>query len=330
MKLSQLRPATLVPLVLLLVLALLPLVATWLDEPYYITLVARMLVYAIAASALHLALGFGGLISFGHALFFGIGAYSVALPAHYGIDNALVHLAICLAASGLIGWITGLLSLRTSGIAFIMITLAFAQMGYFLFVSLKQYGGDDGLSIYQTSRLAGLDLGNGLTLYLVAFGMLLLLLTWIAYMRQAPFGMVLRGAQQNSRRIASIGLAVKHYQLTAYVISAMACAVAGLLMANLNAYASPNLLSWTLSGELIVMVVLGGVGTLFGPLLGALSFLLLEEVLAGLTEHWMAILGALLLLIALLDRSGIVGLLGRIRLGAGSRRTGQRLLEGKS
>lgn len=330
MKQSILRPATLVPLALLVALALLPLVATLIDETYYITLVARMLIYAIAASALNLALGFGGLISFGHALFFGIGAYSVALPSFYGFDNALLHLLVALVVSGAVGAVTGYLSLRTTGIGFIMITLAFAQMGYFLFVSLKQFGGDDGLSIYDTSRIAGMDLGDSLTLYIISFVILVMVLVWFSVMRQAPFGMVLRGARQNSKRIASIGLAVKRYQLTAYVISAMICSVAGMLMANLNAYASPNLLSWMLSGEMMVMVVLGGVGTLFGPLLGALSFLILEEILSGFTDHWMAILGVLLLLVAVLDRDGIVGLLKRIRFKAAEPKKSRRLAEGKS
>jgi branched-chain amino acid transport system permease protein len=308
------RTSTLVSVIILCLLAFLPFVAHLINEPYYIALLARVLIYAIAACALNIAVGFCGLVSLGHALFFGIGAYAVALPSFYGIDNGLTHLVIALSVSGLIALFTGILCLRTQGIGFIMITLAFAQMGYFLFVSMKHYGGDDGLAIYETSRLMGFDLGNESTLYVFAFSILVVLIAWLSRMRQSPFGMILRGAKQNRKRISSIGFSVTNYQLTAYVISAMICAVAGLLMANLNAYASPNLLSWTLSGELLVIIVLGGVGTLFGPLLGALSFLMLEEVLAMLTQHWMALLGLILLIVALLDRTGIIGLLDRYNL----------------
>ncbi|HEU0202639.1 MAG TPA: branched-chain amino acid ABC transporter permease [Burkholderiaceae bacterium] len=242
-------------------------------------------------------------------MFLGLGAYSVALPSFYEIGNGWVHLTLCLAVSALAALVTGIVSLRTSGIAFIMITLAFAQMGYFVFVSLKQYGGDDGLPIAQTSTFGPLNLGSPTSLYFVSLVLLALTTWWLARLRVAPFGMALRAAQQNPRRVNAAGLPVLHYQLTAYVLSGMLCSVAGLLLANLNAFASPSTLAWTVSGELIVMVVLGGMGSVFGPLLGAVAFLGLEEMLKGVTEHWMAIFGPVIVLIALIGRKGLVGLL---------------------
>jgi branched-chain amino acid transport system permease protein len=192
--------------------------------------------------------------------------------------------------------------------AFIMITLAFAQMGYFLLVSLKQYGGDDGLAVATTSRFGSLDLGSTLPLYGAALLVLVLVTWWMSKLRVAPFGMALRGARQNARRINAIGLQSRRLQLVAFVISGAVCGLSGLLLANLNAYASPSTLAWTVSGELIVMVVLGGIGTVVGPVVGALVFLGLEEALKGVTEHWMAIFGPLIVLMALMGRRGIVGL----------------------
>ncbi|WP_312028328.1 branched-chain amino acid ABC transporter permease [Aquabacterium sp. J223] len=270
-----------------------------------------MLVYAIAATSLNLALGYGGLVSFGHALFLGLGSYAVALPSHHGIDNGWVHLALCVGGSALVALIVGAVSLRTSGMGFIMITLAFAQMGYFLFVSLKQYGGDDGLPIPAPSRFGPLSLGSLTALYAVGWVLLALLTWWMARLRQAPFGMALRGARQNARRIDAIGLRSKRIQLAAFVLSGAVCGVAGLLMANLNAFASPSTMAWTVSGELIVMVVLGGMGSVVGPLVGAVVYLCAEEVLKGLTEHWLVVFGPLIVLIALAGRRGVAGFLDR-------------------
>ena len=305
------RPSTLVPLAVLLALAVMPFVAVATDQPFWIAFFARIMIYAIAATALNIALGLGGLVSFGHALFLGLGAYAVALPSFYDVGSGWLHLAVCLVLSGVAAWITGAISLRTSGIAFIMITLAFAQMGYFLFVSLKNFGGDDGLSIAHTSRFGPLNLGSPLAVYGVSFALLVALTWWFARLRVAPFGMALRGAQQNARRVNAIGLRARSYQLAAYVISGMVCGLAGLLLANLNAFASPSTMAWAVSGELIVMVVLGGMGSVFGPLLGAIAFLGLEEILKGVTEHWMVVFGPLIVLMALVGKRGIVGLLQR-------------------
>jgi len=306
---SHLRSSAVLPLLLFAGFAAVPFVATAIEQPFWISFFARILIYAIAASALNLALGYGGLVSFGHALFMGLGSYAVALPAFHGIASGWAHLALCIGASSLIALAVGAISLRTSGMAFIMITLAFAQMGYFLLVSLKQYGGDDGLPVAATSRFGSLDLGSTLPLYATALVVLALVTWWMARLRAAPFGMALRGARQNARRINAIGLEARRLQLVAFTISGAICGVSGLLLANLNAFASPSSLAWTVSGELIVMVVLGGIGTVAGPVIGALVFLGLEEVLKGLTEHWMVIFGPLIVVMALVGRRGIVGLI---------------------
>jgi branched-chain amino acid transport system permease protein len=297
------------PLLLFTGFAAVPFVATAIGQPFWISFFARILIYAIAGSALNLALGYGGLVSFGHALFMGLGSYAVALPAFHGIASGWAHLALCIGTCSLVAFAVGAISLRTSGMAFIMITLAFAQMGYFLLVSLKQYGGDDGLPVAATSRFGGIDLGSTLPLYATALVVLALVTWWMAKLRAAPFGMALRGARQNARRINAIGLEARRLQLVAFAISGAICGVSGLLLANLNAFASPSSLAWTVSGELIVMVVLGGIGTVAGPVIGALVFLGLEEVLKGLTEHWMLIFGPLIVVMALVGRRGVVGLI---------------------
>lgn len=304
---NLLRPAQLIPVLLLLVLAVLPPIAAGLDDNFWVAFFARVLVYAIAASALNIALGFGGLVSLGHALFIGIGMYSVSLPAFYGVTSGWVHLAACVLVCAAVGGFTGLISLRTSGIAFIMITLAFAQMGYFVIVSLKQYGGDDGMGISAASEFFGQQLNTPRSVYYCAWGVLVALTWWVGRLRAAPFGMALRAGRQNARRVMSVGLALPRYQLAAYTISAVLCGVAGMLLANLNAYASPSSMAWTVSGELIVMVVLGGLGSVFGPFLGALAFLGAEEVLKAATEHWMAVFGLGILAVAMLGKAGLTG-----------------------
>ena len=306
------KPGNFVPLLVLALLALVPFAAEAAGESFWTAFFARIIIYAIAATALNLALGFGGMVSLGHALFLGLGAYSVAIPAFYGISSGWVHLAVCVVSCALVGLLTGAVSLRTKGVGFIMITLAFAQMGYFVFVSLKQYGGDDGTPISATSEFFGVNLGQVVPLYAVSLVLLCLVIWWSARLRVAPFGMVLRGARQNARRINAIGFRSTRYQLAAYVMSAVLCGVAGMLLANLTAFASPATLSWIISGDLIVMIVLGGIGTVFGPLLGAVAFLGAEEVLKSYTESWAAVLGLAIFLIALVRTPGIAGLLDRL------------------
>ena len=292
---------------LLLVLLLVPLYAQVAAEPFAITFVSRVLVFAIAALSLNLILGFGGMVSFGHALYLGLGAYVVGIAAHHGSDNGWLQLLITVALSAGIGALTGLVSLRTAGVAFIMITLAFAQMFYFLFVSLKQYGGDDGLSIPTRSQFGPVDLGSPTVLYYTALALVLLALLLTYRMVHARFGMVLQGARVNERRMKAMGFATTRYKLLAYVVSCVLCGLAGLLYANLTGFAAPAYLAWTVSGEIIVMVVLGGMGTVLGPVVGALTLLVTEEILKAITEHWMLILGPLIVLVVLTAKRGIYG-----------------------
>lgn len=301
------RPSRWIPLLLLAALLAVPVLAQSTDQPFWVAFFARILIYAVAASALNLALGYGGLVSFGHALFLGVGAYAVGLCAFHGVGSGWLHLLAAVGVAAVLGLLVGTISLRTSGMAFIMITLAFAQMGYFLLVSLKQYGGDDGLPVATTSRFGPLNLGSAAAVYYAAWVVLAAVTWWMARLRVAPFGMALRGARQNARRIDAIGLQARQLQLVAFVLSGVVCAVAGVLLANLNAFVSPSTLAWTVSGELIVMVVLGGIGTVSGPLLGALLFIGLEEVLKGFTEHWAVVFGPLIVLVALFGQRGIGG-----------------------
>ncbi len=293
--------------ILLVGLALVPLISDAIGQPFYVTLFTRIVIYALAALGLNLILGYGAMVSFGHALYLGIGTYAVGILSFHGIDSGWVHLGAALGVGAVVALVIGLVCLRTSGMAFIMITLAFAQMFYFLAVGLRQYGGDDGLTIAGRSDFGVFTLTSNNALYYFAFGLLLLCLFAFRRMIDARFGMVLRGCRSNERRMAAMGFPTLRYKLTAYVISALVCVVAGVLLANLTKFASPSTMAWQTSGELIVMIVLGGMGTLIGPVAGAAALLLLEEVLAGLTQHWMIILGPLIVLIVLVAKKGLFG-----------------------
>ncbi len=295
-------------IVLFIALAALPLLAGTFNEPFYITLVARMLIMAIAVASLNVLIGFGGMVSFGHALFIGLGAYAVGGLSFYEINNGWLQVGLTIALCGVVGLITGAIVLRTTGIAFIMITLAFAQMFYFLMVSLKQFGGDDGLPLSQRSDFGLFTLNTDASIYYAALGLLVLVLLGTYKLIHSRFGMVLRGAKANPTRMAALGFSVLRYQLTAYVIAAAVCGLSGFLLANLAKFSSPSYLAWSVSGELIVMVVLGSMlwrGSLTAmvasPIMGTLAFLMVEEVLKASTEHWPLILGVLIVLGVLLS-----------------------------
>ncbi len=305
-----------VPIVFLACLVLLPVYAGMTDNAFLLALMSRIVVLAIAAVALNLVLGYGGMVSFGHALFLGLGVYSAAIPAFHGVDNGLLHLMIAVFVCGLTGLVTGAVALRTQGIAFIMITLAFAQMFYFVFVSLSPYGGDDGLRLAMGSRVAGVSLTQPGWLYAVSLALLFAALYGTRRLVPSRFGMVLRGSRINDSRMHALGFPTFRYRLAAYVLSAMLCGVAGVLYANLTQFAAPSYMSWAMSGELIVMVVLGGMGSLLGPVYGAAAMLLTEEALKTVTEHWMIIFGPIIVAVAVASRRGIAGLL------AGSARRG--------
>lgn len=294
----------------LALLALVPLAARALDAPFYLTLFARIMIWAIAALSLNLILGYGGMVSFGHAAYLGVGVYTVGIFTYHGVDNGFIQWPVAVAAAALIAAAIGAVSLRTSGVYFIMITLAFAQMLYFMGVSLKAYGGDDGMTLGGRSRFGGLlDLENATTFYYLVF-VLLVVCHYLSHrLVNSRFGLVLQGVQSNERRMRAIGFPTFRYKLLAFVIAGAMCAVAGLLLVNFTKYMSPAFMHWTRSGELMVMVIMGGMGTLLGPALGAAVFLLLEDLLSRYTEYWPVILGPVLILIVLYARRGLYGLL---------------------
>jgi branched-chain amino acid transport system permease protein len=301
----------------MLALALVPLATAAFHEPFYVDLVTRMMIFAIAAASLNVILGFGGMVSFGHAAFMGLGAYVVGLAIANGLTDGFVHLAMVVAVAAVAAFFIGAVCLRTGGLYFIMITLAFAQFLYFLGVGFKQYGGDDGFTFRGHSDFgAPLSLDDDSTLYYLVWAVLALTLFFIHRLVRSRFGMALRGTRSNERRMRSLGLATYRYKLTAFIISGVICAVAGALLANLTQFVSPAYMHWTRSGELLIMVIMGGMASVFGPVLGAVSYLLLEEVLSSLTEHWQAILGPILILLVLFARGGLARLWQPRRSGA--------------
>jgi len=291
-------------------LALVPVIAHAMNAPFYLTLVGRIMIWAIAALGLNLILGYGGMVSFGHAAYVGIGVYTVGILSAHGIDSAFVQWPLTLVAAALVAAAVGAISLRTSGVYFIMITLAFAQMLYFLGVSLKAYGGDDGMALARRSQLGQvLDLENSTVLYYVILVVLLVLHRAVARLVGSRFGAVLQGVASNERRMRALGFPTFRYKLVAFVLSGVMCSVAGILLVNFTRYMSPAFMHWTRSGDLLVMVIFGGMGTPLGPALGAFAFLLLEEILKGYTEYWPVVLGPVLIVAVLWGKHGLHGLL---------------------
>ena len=291
----------------------LPLYTGLSGNSFLLTLFTRILILAIAATSLNLILGYGGMVSFGHAAYLGLGGYAVGILAHEGMTSGFVQWPLALVVSALFSLIVGALCLRTRGVYFIMITLAFAQMIYYVAVALDRYGGDDGLTIYRRSEFAGLiDLGNKTVFYYVCLALLLAAIYLGARLVNSRFGMVIQGARSNERRMRAIGFPTFRYRLACFVIAGTLCGLAGVLLANHTDFISPAVMHWTRSGDLIVMVVLGGMGSSFGPLFGAVALLVLEEALSGITEYWQIILGPLLLLVVLFARRGIDGVLDAV------------------
>jgi branched-chain amino acid transport system permease protein len=290
-------------------LALVPLVAGALGSSFYVTLVGRIMIWAIAALGLNLILGYGGMVSFGHAAYVGVGVYTVGILSAHGVDSGYVQWPLAIAAAALVAAVVGTISLRTSGVYFIMITLAFAQMLYFLGVSLKTYGGDDGMTLARRSRLPGLlDLDSAVALYYVILAVLVVFHLGVRRLVASRFGTVLQGVAANERRMRALGFATFRYKLAAFVLSGVLCAAAGVLLVNFTKYASPAFMHWTRSGDLLVMVIFGGMGTILGPVLGAFAFLLLEEALKSYTEYWPVVLGPVLVLVVLGGHRGLHGL----------------------
>jgi branched-chain amino acid transport system permease protein len=311
---------------LLAFLAIVPVYAAVTGNIFLMTLFTRIVILAIAAVSLNLIMGFGGMVSFGHAAYLGIGGYAVGILAFEGFNSAFVQWPVALVACALFALATGMLSLRTRGVYFIMITLAFAQMIYYVGVSLDRYGADDGLTIYRRSDFGGLiNLSNKTTFYytclMVLFGTMYLVWRLV----NSRFGMVIQGARSNDRRMRAIGIPTFRYRLVCFVIAGMLCGLAGILLANQADFVSPAVMHWTRSGDLIVMAVLGGMGSVAGPVIGAVALLVLEETLPHIIatvghfltgkemtaarEYWQLILGPMLLLVVLYARGGIDSLL---------------------
>ena len=303
----------------LLLLGILPVLFYVNGNSFYLDLATRLVILAIAATSLNLILGYGGLVSFGHAAFLGLGAYAVGIPAHHWLydleplaiatTNGLVQLPLAIGVGALFAFLTGLIVLRTSGVYFIMITMAFAQMVYYLIVSIEEYGGDDGLVIDTRSEFSFLDLSNPMHLYLLSFVSLLVAMALVRMIVNSRFGMVLQGAKGNPERMASLGFNVFAFRLAAYTISGAMAGYAGALLGNFTTFISPEMMDWSRSGELMFMVILGGAATTVGPLLGAVVFIVLEEVLSSYTIYWHLPFGLMLMAVVLFARGGLVGII---------------------
>ena len=295
-----------------LILAALPMVAESeiVDEPFYIDLMARVMIFSIAAMSLDFILGYGAMISFGHALYLGLGTYAVGILAYYEFTNGWLQLLVCISGTAIIAFIMGLISLRTSGIYFIMITFALAQMFYFLGISLEAYGGDDGLPIDSRSEFFSFfDLNEAWNMYYLILGTLTVTTIVLWKIINSRFGMVVRGSHSNDDRMQAIGFPTMKYRLTAFVIAGVVCGLAGFLLGNLTEFLTPEYMHWFRSGELMIMVMVGGMGTLFGPLFGAFAYIMMEDFLAHFTEYWQFYFGPILILLVLFAKQGLWGLL---------------------
>ncbi len=299
----------LVPLAIFAGFALVPLGAAFGAQAYILDLFTRVMIFSIAALGLDLILGYGALVSFGHAAFVGLGAYAAGILAAHGVNEALVALPVALVVATAFAVATGAVSLRTQGVYFIMITLAFGQMAYFTASSLAPYGGDDGLTIHVRDTLAGFAVfDDHRAFYYIVLACLAGCYLVCRAIVVSRFGRVFRGARENPTRLATIGFDVYRFQLVAYAISGALGGLAGFLLANHTEFVSPAYMSWQRSGELIIMVLLGGLGRLHGAIIGAIVFLLVEEFLSGVTEHWKMIFGPFLVLVVLFARGGLIGI----------------------
>ena len=302
-------------------LLVLPLAAFWLGNAFYLDLATRLVILAIAATSLNLLLGYGGMVSFGHAAYLGIGAYAVGIPAYHDLfggfesiasGNGLFHIALAVCMAALFALITGAISLRTKGVYFIMITMAFAQMVYYFFNSLEEYGGDDGLVIEIRSDLPLINLDDPVQLFLLCWVSLAATMLIVRTIVHSRFGMVLRGAKGNNERMVALGYNTYLYRLTAYVISGTLCGYAGALMGNFTSFISPEMMAWSRSGELMFMVILGGASTTLGPLFGSIVFIVVEEILSSFTIYWHLPFGLMLIAIVLYVRGGLMGLVDMV------------------
>jgi branched-chain amino acid transport system permease protein len=294
-----------------------PMIAIWTGNPFWIDVVVRILIFSIAALSLDFILGYAGLVSFGHALFLGIGAYGVGILAFHGVTSGFIQWPVALLAAATVAAVVGTVALRTSGLFFLMITLALAQMFYYVAVGLYVYGGDDGLVVPERSTFGGVvDLQNRIVFYYVVLVGLVSVLYFSQRFLDARFGWVLRGAKSNPRRMVALGFPLFRYQLSAFVIAGVICAGAGILLANATEFVSPSVMHWTRSGDLIIMITLGGMQTLVGSIVGAFSLLGLERHVSALTVHWQIVVGFLLIGVSLFLQDGLYPSLTRLAASA--------------
>lgn len=305
-------------LAVLVALAIVPPALFSSGQAFYLDLATRLVILGVAAVSLNLILGYGGMVSFGHAAFIGLGAYAVGIPAYHatwgGFEGVatyggLFQMMLAIGIAALFALITGAISLRTKGVYFIMITMAFGQMVFFLFQSLDVYNGDDGLTIDVRSELPFINLDSPLQLYFLCFVSLVVAMLIKHMIVNSRFGMVLQGAKGNNERMIALGFNTYLYRLTAYVISGAMCGYAGFLMGNFTTFISPAMIGWTRSGELMFMVILGGAGTILGPVLGSAVFILLEEALTNITVFWHLPFGLMLIGVVLFARGGLMSLI---------------------
>ncbi|MEZ5675878.1 MAG: branched-chain amino acid ABC transporter permease [Thalassovita sp.] len=315
---------TIINLLIALGLIAVPLWAIWADEPFIITLATKVAILALAGVGLNIALGLGGLVSFGHAAFFGIGGYAMGILASHaqnytpmmewpllieGTKSMPVIWLVAVLASALAALLIGVLSLRTSGVYFIMITLAFGQMLYYFAISWPAYGGEDGLSIYVRNGFPGLNTLDPAQFLALCYAVLFVVLFLSSRLAKSAFGLALSGARQNEDRLRTVGIEPFRLRLVAFVISGAVTGLAGALYADLNRFVSPTMFSWHMSGEIMVFVILGGVARLFGPVAGAALFIVMEHLLGGISEYWQVFLGLTLLGVVLFVRGGLIGTL---------------------
>lgn len=318
--------------ILLGTLVLVPLIASQLDEPFIITLATKVAILALAGVGLNLALGQGGLVSFGHAAYFGMGGYAMGILASHaqsyaplmevpfvieGTNQMPVIWLVAMIASALLALLIGALSLRTSGVYFIMVTLAFGQMFYYFAISWPAYGGEDGLSIYVRNQFPGLNTLVPIQFFGLCFVVLAVVLFVVSRLNASAFGLALSGAHQNEERAQTVGINVYRTRLVAFVISGAITGLAGALYADLNRFVSPTMFSWHTSGEIMIFIILGGVARLFGPIVGAATYIILEHLLGGISQYWQIYLGAILLFIVLFAKGGIIGAISRKEVGHG-------------
>ncbi|WBU58373.1 branched-chain amino acid ABC transporter permease [Paracoccus sediminicola] len=320
---------TLVNLAIFLLLIAVAIIAQLTGQAFTVTLATKAAIFALAGVGLNLALGYGGLISFGHAAFFGLGGYVTGILASHasngtpvmtlgfeimGSNNMLVIWPVAMIVAGVAALLIGALSLRTSGVYFIMVTLAFAQMIFYFALSWSRYGGEDGLSFYVRNNFPGLNTFDPIQYFAICATLLALALIFTGIVTRSRFGLALQAARQNPQRSFAVGIRPYAIRLTAFVLSGMIVGLAGALYADLNRFVSPAMLSWHMSGEIMVFVILGGVGRICGPVAGAAIYILLEHLLGGISEYWQALLGLLLLVIVLFSPGGLIGILtGRRR-----------------